>query len=142
LGTLATSTIFCKEENVDKVFKYQRYPLVALRLDIPEVKHDGVIDYTLNIAILAFTDKQYTDEQRYEHVFKPVLYPLYQLFLDKLRDSGLFMWDGWRDFPDHTKVDRPFYGTAGATLNQENVFDDPLDAIEILDLKISQTIKC
>jgi len=61
------------EKDKDSVFKYQKYPLVALRLDTPEEYADGVVTFTLNVA---------------------------------------------------------------------NIFNDPLDAIELIDLKISQNFKC
>jgi hypothetical protein len=54
----------------DRVFKFQKYPLFALRLPIEEtVTFDYVHEVNLNIAILAFTDKNYKAQDRYEEVF-------------------------------------------------------------------------
>lgn len=131
------------EKDKDSVYKYQKYPLVALRLDTPEVEHDGVIDYNLNIVIVEFTKKNYNAEERYVNVIKPILYPLYNLFIKKLIESGLFMWGPGLKTPPHTKIDRPYWGTAGPEGNIKSIFNDELDGIELMNLKISREInKC
>lgn len=123
--------------------KRQKYPLIALRLDTTEKVENGYQAYNLNIAILAFTDSNFNAEQRYEKVFKPLLYPLYELFFKKLDDSGLFTWDANdMEMPSHTKIDRPYWGTNASEANVANIFSDPLDAIEILDLKLLSRISC
>lgn len=130
------------QKDKDKVLQYKKYPLIALRLDIPEEKKDGMIHYTLNLAILTMTDKNYTAEERYQQVLKPILYPLYKSFLQHLEKSGLFMWEGELDEPEHTKIDRLFWGTYNQIKgDSESIFADPIDAIEIIDLKINQRIK-
>lgn len=123
--------------------KYQKYPLVALRLDTPEKNRDGMIDYTLNIAIVMSTNRNWTADDRYTKVFKPVLYPLYESFLKQLNNSGLFTWsNGLHKRPKHTKIDRPYWGTTANEGNASNLFNDPLDAIELVDLELSQTLNC
>lgn len=129
------------ERGKDKILKYKKYPLIALRMDFPELVEDGVWKYTLNIAILMATEKGYNAEERYTNVFRPVLYPLYESFLLQLRNSGLFMWPAEQQYPEHTKYDRPYWGTAELEGNTENIFNDPLDAIELVDLKLNQRIK-
>lgn len=123
-----------------KTLKYQKYPLVALRMDFPEEHRNGLIEFTLNMAILQKTDENYNTAQRYENVFKPVLYPLLESFWVQLRNSGLFIWEG--DLPEHTKLDRPYWGISETEGNVRNIFSDPLDAIELIDLKLKQNIKC
>jgi hypothetical protein len=124
------------DKDKDKVYKYQKYPLIALRLDIPETVDKGIWSYSLNVLIMNFTDKKWNAEERYEHIFKPVLYPLYQRFLQEIADCGLFQWEGNLLTPDHTKIDRPFWGTASDEGNVKHIFDDPIDAIEIQGLKL------
>jgi hypothetical protein len=121
--------------------KVQKYPLIALRLDTEETISAGIIHFNLNIAIVECTEKNYDASQRYENVYKPVLYPLYERFMEALKQSGLFFWENMSQYPPHTKVDRLYYGTLGSEGNQKRVFQDPLDAIEILNLKINQTLK-
>jgi len=128
------------EMNVDKVRKYQKYPLVALRMDIPEPYVNGITELRLNIIIAAYTDKNWNAEERMTNVFKPVLYPLYKRFLEELWKGGEFFWQGSK-IPDHTKIDRPYWGTAGTEGNVKYIFSDPLDVIEIIDLKIKKNFK-
>lgn len=130
------------EKNQDKVFKYKKYPLIALRMDFPERVYEGLWHFDLNIAILAFTDKNYNAEERYENVFKPILYPLYRTFLEKIKHSGLFMWPGDQSVAPHTKIDRPYWGIEEKEKNSKYIFNDPLDAIEIVNLRINQIFKC
>lgn len=128
------------EKNVDKVFKYQKYPLVALRMDIDEHTIGEVIYYTLNIAFLDFNDRKENAEERLESVFKPTLIPLYELFMKHLRFSGIFMWPGNQGDPDHRKIMRPFWGTEETNGNKKHIFNDPLDCLEIINLKINKHI--
>lgn len=123
----------------DAVEKDKKYPLVALRLDTPEQFVDGDIELTLNIAFLTYTDEDYYAPDRFKNVIKPVLYPLYESFFVALVNSGLFYWDNMDEKPDHTKIDRPFWGVEnGNKGNVEHIFNDPLDAVEIIDLKIKR----
>jgi hypothetical protein len=128
----------------DKVNKFKKYPLVALRLPVVEQYDGDVVRFSLNITIVAFTDRSYTSEKRMTQVYKPTLYPLYDLFMKSLKDSGLFMWPNAYGMPTHRKVDNMFWGTTGADTqgNKANILSDPLDAIEIIDLEVSQRIKC
>lgn len=118
----------------------KKYPAVFLKLDTRETISQGVWKFNLNLAIVAFTDKQYRTGERYENVFKPVLYPLYDQFLQAIVDDGRFMWAG--EQPEHTKIDRPYWGTEGKERNTANAFSDPLDAIEILNLQINALNNC
>jgi len=128
------------KKNQDKTYKYQKYPLIALRMDISEPYSEGITELSLNIAILCFTDKNWNAEDRMTNVFKPVLYPLYERFMKELRTSGLFYWQG-SELPDHTKIDRPYWGIESTEGNTKNIFNDPLDAIEIVDLKLKKKFK-
>jgi len=121
--------------------KNKKYPLIALRLDTVEEISNGIWHFNLNIAIVNFTDRNYNSEQRYDQVYKPVLYPLYLRFIEALRQSGLFFWDAESPIPPHKKVDRLFWGTGTIEGNDKQIFSDPLDAIEILDLKLNQELK-
>lgn len=125
----------------DKVRKYKKYPLIALKLDIEEDYRAGLLFVNLNIAILDKTEKNYNAEERKELVFKPVLYPLYEKFMDALTNTSLFYWTGNKR-PDHKKIDRYYWGTQDAEGNIKALFNDPLDAVEIVNLKLTQKIKC
>jgi hypothetical protein len=129
---------------------YQKYPLVYLVMDFPETKQNRILSCTLNIGLIAFTKQEYNASQRYQNVFKPVLYPLYRKFMEELFKSDLFFWDGKDDqvTPEHTKIDRLFWGVdgeqnqTGQKKNSKYIFNqDPLDCIEIVGLKLNQSIK-
>lgn len=121
-------------QDKDGVAKHKKYPLIALRMDIPEDYDKGVYDCSLNLAIMNYTEKTFDPVKRYEQVFKKILYPLYEDFLLKLSESGLFIWVG--QYPKHTKVDRPFWGTPTLEKNEKHIFNDPIDAIELINLKL------
>ena len=122
------------EKDKDKIYKYQKYPLFALRLPIIEnITFDNIHDVELNIAILEFTDKNYIAPDRYTNVIHPVLMPLYFEFLEALQESDEIMTLGR---PEHQKVDRLFWGISETEGNRRYIFNDPLDAVEMLDLNI------
>ncbi len=130
------------EQDKDKVFKYQKYPLIALRLDTLEPPEGGLTTHSLNIIIVTLTDKNYKTAERFEKVIKPVLAPLYDRFIIELADSGLFTWEPWqKGVPPHTVIVRPYWGTAGQEGNAAHLFNDPLDCIEIRGLEINSK-KC
>lgn len=126
----------------------KKYPLVALNMDIPELVKGNTIQYSLNIGLIALTDKGYTSPERMANVFKPFLYPFYYQFMRALKLSGLFFWPAGQKFPEHTKIDRLFWGT-GYTGNSagsgpgslKELLDDPVDAIEIVNLKLNSLFK-
>lgn len=129
-------------EKENSQFKYQRYPLVALRLDIAEQNNKGIIQVKLNMAVMTKTEQNYTAKQRYDNVFKPVLYPLYDSLIEALRTSGIFFWSGNLLVPAHTKLDRPYWGTQFEEGNVKNIFNDPIDAVELIDLTLNKKLNC
>ena len=133
------------EKDQDSVYKYQKYPLVVLKMDIPEpYREGGFYEYDLNVAFIAFTEKNWNYEERLEKVIKPVLAPMYERFLAELWNIGGFVWDGDARRPPHVPIIRPFWGTENSTRmgNEKSIINDPLDAIEIKSLKIKKSIKC
>ena len=133
-----------KEKDQDATNKYKKYPLIALRMDFPEAMGvKGSFEVTLNIAILAYTDKKYNAEQRVANVVKPILIPLYDRFITCLRQSGIFTFTTSNMlYPQHTRIIRPFWGIDASERNEKYIFDDPLDAIEIVNLKLNKFIDC
>lgn len=129
-----------KERN--RAEKFRKYPLIAfneMHNPLPE-RRGNVVDWRLNIAILARTKPEYWSEDRDSEVFEPILEPLYDKFIKALRDSGLFFWSGEQDAPPHEVVKRKYYGVTSPNGNKRFIFPDPLDAIELIDLELSQEI--
>jgi len=127
-----------KMKNQDADLKEKKYPLIYVRTDIEEELKSGVWDEKLTIFIIDYTNLNYTSRERKEQVFKPILYPLYEDFIDGLKKSGLFALGNNMQRPDHKKIDRFFWGSQYNYNNTANVLEDPLDAIEISNLRLKQ----
>lgn len=96
------------------------YPAIALRLPSNEDVKNGLVNYNINIAILMQTKVEYDAPDRYLNVVKPILYPLYELFLDRLKRAG-FTWDGDLGTPPNTKRDMLHHGVEETTGNKAYV---------------------
>ncbi len=138
-GHIAEISDILKNMEGDPVNRNRKFPLIILRLDNPGQVDDEIVRWNLNLAIVTFTDAGYRAPERLENVFKPVLFPLYELFIDALKLSPHFSWDG--NYPEHTKIDRYYWGSTSGFRNAKQIFDDPTDAIEIINLKINSRIK-
>lgn len=128
-------------KNNDAVEKEEKYPLVALFMDFPELVEDGLKKCRLHVVIMTLTDRNYPMEERESKTFVPILRPLYESFMTQLRKVGKFTWTGDRSYVPHTATDRPYWGIVYDQGNQAYIFNDRLDAIEITDLQISKTLK-
>jgi hypothetical protein len=129
------------QKNIDPIKKNRKYPLVALKLDIAETIIGDVHEFRLNLVIATYSDAKRNAEERMVATFKPTLYPLYEEFFTQFIASGMFMWDGDQSKPPHIKIDRPYWGTESKEANVKNIFNDPVDAIEIVDLRVRRTDK-
>ncbi len=116
------------------------YPAVALRLPADAKHEGGMIHFTLNVAILDVTELDWSADERYAQVIKPKLYPLYELFLDRLKKHG-FSWTGDQKVPPHHQIDRPHHGVEETQGNKAYVFTNKLDGIEIQNLQINYKFK-
>lgn len=134
-GTRRTINMKLMEKNGGE-FTYQKYPLIALRLAAPISVANGIATLDANILIANFTDQKYRPEERIENVFIPILRPLASLFLEMIRKSGEY--NGFE--PGYTWIERLFYGTETGEENIANIFDDPLDAIELRGLRLTYFI--
>ena len=111
--------------------RYSMWPAFLLFLDISTQTDANAGRYpeiTLQMAIAMPTDPNYKAAERYEHVFEPILYPLWREFITQLADSGCFA--DYENTIRYTKYDRPYWGRQGNTLAEV------VDAIELKDLKL------
>jgi hypothetical protein len=115
-----------------KVLKFRKYPLIILVQDIQEnyVNNLGVY-YTVSprIVIMDKSDKNYTEQERYENVFKPVLYPIWELLIEEIQDYKYFKFDG---YVEYQKFDRVYWGTSTIFGNEGTILNDFVDGIELL----------
>jgi hypothetical protein len=121
-------------------YKKQKYPAILLLQDFIEktvTKAPYVRQANLQLLIVAGSTSNNRTSQRYEKVFMPVLYPIYETFMKVLRNESRLYWE-YGDIP-HIKIDRP--NISGFTIRQQgetkNLFSDFLDAIEINNLNIN-----
>jgi hypothetical protein len=118
--------------------KFQKFPLIILFTDIEESKglHQGInSEVKLEVIICTATKPEYKSTERTEITFKPVLYPLYDLFIAELANSGYFMESN--DLVPHTMTPRYYWGKSGLYGNTANMFNDYIDAIEIKNLQLT-----
>jgi hypothetical protein len=122
------------EKGADGTQKFLRFPVICLFQDFEEniavYGYDSMVE--LNIVIAAQSKNHWKAADRYTNTFKVSLYHLYNLFLQKLAESD----DVNGDNPEHTKIDRLYWGKTGLYGNSGNIFNDFIDAIEIKDLKL------
>jgi hypothetical protein len=116
-----------------------RYPLIAMFTDVTEQKgNQAGIQASITIAHILFvhvTIKNYHAEQRKEKVFKPVLQPMYELFLQKLAESTAVQSIDWKQIK-HNKTDRYSWGKS-AFFQDNNLTVENCDAIHVEQLQIS-----
>lgn len=130
----------------NNILKFKKYPLIALYMDIEEDKTERIdLEYTISPTLLIMhrTVGTYTSEERYTEVFKPKLYPLYNLLIQKISES-VYTNVGVYDTLPHTKTDRLYWGSSSAEGNTATGFNDYIDAIQIdlQGLEIFKTFNC
>lgn len=126
-----------QQQSEARTTKTSRFPLIALFQDFPEsidVQEGFYGDVPFHLIIARPTDPNYKAGKRYEVNFKPILYPIYQAFMEQIRLSRRFSLID-NKIP-HTKIDRLYWGREGLYGNDGNVFNDRIDCIEIRDLKL------
>lgn len=117
-----------------------KYPLIALFHDFKEkrgrVNH---IEYEADFRfiIATVTDPNYLANERIENSFKPILYPIYDSFIDEIMLSNYFE-SAYNSVKYHDKWDRMYWGRNPIYNQKENLFSDYIDAIELenFNLKI------
>ena len=128
-------------------FRYQKYPLIGLFLDFPQTMGESasVLSSTgLNLFIAVGTEQKYTPQQRTEMTFKPILYPIKDALIEQMLLHPAVVTPLNRKF-QHTHVDRYQWGKGGLEYynnGQKNTFNDYIDAIELLNLKIDFVDDC
>lgn len=115
----------------------KKYPLIYLRHNIREsvgLNSGYPSESNVDIGIAHHTNKEYKTNERYEHVFIPILLPLYKALLEEILDSGYFVADELEDI-SHTRVDNVKLGTE-SFLDLDESFDF-IDAIELQGLRLT-----
>lgn len=122
------------EKSANSTLKFEKYPLIVLFQDFTESVTLTGRDVTLNMAIITETRQDYYAADRYDHSFDVTLYPLWDLLIKYIKRSKYI--DNKMDFT-YDKIDRPYWGK-----NNANLFNDFIDAIEIVNLKLQIKESC
>ena len=124
------------EKDVSSVYKFKKYPAICLFQDFDENwSADSVECPSLNIAIITDTKAEFEASERYQSTFKDELYPIFNIFIEKIKSSKHL--DVRRDQITFVKTDRLFWGR-----NNQGVMNDFIDAIEISKLKLIFSNQC
>jgi len=122
------------EKTESQEYKYKKYPLIALLQDFEENHSSGFdLEYivpNLRIIILDYTNQTYDSSQRYDNTFRPILYPIYLRLLKGIAYSPDIRAAYLEDI-NHSKYDRLYWGVEGIQGNEQLIFDDMLDGIDI-----------
>jgi len=127
-----------KEATHLETVKFEQFPAICLFQDIVE-KHSTTTterEASLHLLIITDTDRSFTAPTRYTNTFKPILIPLYELFMAKLECYG----DVQITADNYDYAELLYFGKKGLYGNEGNIFNDFIDAIEINNLTI-KTLK-
>lgn len=131
------ANILIEKDKQKAPFSYKKYPLVVLFTDIGIYKDDPKIEgkiKKLYLAIINFSNVNYSSKERYDNNIIPILYPIYNKLIKKIKSSQYFI--GVNPIVKHTLTEMPFWGSVSKYGNISNMFNDPLDAIQITDMEL------
>lgn len=107
--------------------KDKKFPLIILFTDIT-VTHDTPGFYgsaSIRMLVCNYTQPEYISEKRTEINFKPILHPIKEELLNQLDRHEQFTFEEDLKF---SETDMYFYGSQ---INDKNIFNDYIDAIEL-----------
>lgn len=133
--------------NATEEFRYKKYPLIGLFLDFPQSKGIAVnvtSRVRFNLFIAVGTTQSFSPEERTQNSFIPLLYPIRDEFFNQLSKHNYILKPEGKQYV-HEQVDRYQWGKGGLEYynnGAKNVFNDYIDAIELLGLEIDFTNYC
>jgi len=114
-------------------YAVDKFPIVYLLQDFTEnhAVNNSSVQYTADVQlyIINLTDPNYYIADRYQHVFRTVLYPIYNSLIKNLKQYRYFSFP--IDKVPHSKTDLPYWGE-----NNANFANDYIDAIHISNLSV------
>lgn len=117
-------------------------PFILLLLDIKETFGVVDIEVSLDFVIGTISEKKFSTDERFEKNFTPILYPIFDKIIERLRNGSNTI-KGQRALL-FDKSDRVLWGKQGLYGVTGNIFNDYIDAIEINNLKLllTKNINC
>jgi hypothetical protein len=122
------------EKDYSNTYKYKKYPCIVLYTDNINTEIALFEAYTLYILILANTKHDFKTYERINNVYKPVLYPILDIFFDYVKNYELF---SNIEPLEYSKKDTFFLANMP---KEQNTLSAIVDAIEINNLKINKII--
>lgn len=114
-----------------------KFPMIALFCPFNEQRNTP--DYhskaKVRILIACSSDKKWSNEQRLETSFKNILRPIYNRFLEVLKEDGRFDF-GYDEHVAHEYSENYSYGRYGAHTGTGEEVSEPIDAINISNLEL------
>lgn len=113
-----------------------KFPMFLLYMPIQEDKTEArcYAKVSLRILIATLSEKGYSYEERLEYSFKETLHPIYETFIEELKNDDRFIHEYFNHIP-HTYVDNFQYGYHGTVAGDEQIFET-IDGIDITNLKL------
>lgn len=134
-GTINEMIGILTGKDKSNTYKFQKYPLIVLLLDIGEErgKETGIYCETdCRIWIANTTRKEWSSEKRTSDNFVPVLYPIYKNLIEYLEKGQYLYIDRMTGIP-HKKTDRYYWGEDEHTTH---VFNDYIDGIDLENVNL------
>lgn len=119
--------------------RFYRFPLVALWQDF-SITRGGTSFYgeaNLNLSILYLTKREMYNEERYDTVIEPILYPIKEELERQIKNHPNFIVDGLTGL-QVTETVRANWGNPAKYGNDGAILNDVLDGI---DLKLRLTLQ-
>ncbi len=125
------------EMSVSELGTTQKFPLIALFCPFKEERNStGYYSRaSVRVLIACATRQQYSNEQRLVSSFENILRPIYSNFLGALMADGRFDF-GYDEHIDHEYSENYSYGRYGAYDSAGDKVSEPIDAINITNLKL------
>ncbi len=128
------------EKTKHGTLKFKKFPAIFLFQDFDEQETGEGITASLNLIIVDETRPDFEASERYDNTFIPVLYPLFEMFLNEYsRMPGIHLSPANIEY---TKTDRLYWGRSGLYGNEANIANDFIDAIEINNLSFRTSNTC
>jgi hypothetical protein len=116
----------------------KKFPLIILFTDIT-IDRSLIGFYgsaKLRMLVANFTLAEYTSVQRTDINFKPILHPIKKELINQIERHGQFTYE---DELTYKETDMYYYGSQ---INDKNIFNDRIDAIELRDISLNIKNKC
>jgi hypothetical protein len=126
------------------VYAKNTFPLVWLKMPFTVKRGNPLVfgEVYCDLILAMPTDSTYTQQQRDDNVYKPRLLPLYAELMVQIQKEKMFSFKGHGHI-EHNQLIHPYWG--GGTIegtNGKNLFEREIDAIGIMNLKLTIKNNC